>query len=62
MKNLITLSLLALLSFNVTAADTKKAPVKKEAAAPTIKPQVKRPCKVGQTAEKDSCREVKKLK
>ena len=54
---------LALISFQLNAADTpSKAPVKKEAAAPTLKPQVKRPCKPGQTAEKDNCHEVKKQK
>jgi hypothetical protein len=54
---------LALFAFHVNAAEPpKKAPAKKEAAAPAIKPQVKRPCKPGQTEEKDGCHEVKKLK
>ncbi len=54
---------LALFAFQVNAAEApKKTPAKKEAAAPAIKPQVKRPCKPGQTEEKDGCHEVKKLK
>lgn len=55
---------LALFSFQLQAAEAppKKAPAKKEAAAPAIKPQVKRPCKPGQTAEKDGCHEVNKQK
>ena len=55
---------LALLSFQLQAAEAppKKVPAKKEAAAPAIKPQVKRPCKPGQTAEKDGCHEVNKQK
>ncbi len=54
---------LALFAFQINAAEPpKKEPAKKEAAAPAIKPQVKRPCKPGQTEEKDGCHEVKKLK
>jgi len=54
---------LTILSLQANAAEPpKKAPAKKEAAAPAIKPQVKRPCKPGQTEEKDGCHEVKKLK
>jgi hypothetical protein len=41
---------LTILSLQANAAEPpKKAPAKKEAAAPAIKPQVKRPCKPGQT-------------
>lgn len=39
------------------AAPAKSAPAKKEMP----KVEVKKPCKAGQTAEKDGCHEVKKL-
>lgn len=62
MKKLLTLLVVAL-SFSVQAAEAPKKPAdKKEAAAPVIKPKVKKPCKPGQTEEKDGCHEVKKLK
>ena len=63
MKNLITLILLAF-SLNGLAGEAPKSPAKptKKEAAPTLKPQVKRPCKPGQTEEKDSCHEVKNQK
>lgn len=40
-----------------TAPAKKAAPAKKEMP----KVEVKKPCKTGQTAEKDGCHEVKKL-
>ena len=54
---------LALFAFQVNAAEApKKDSAKKEAAAPAIKPVVKRPCKPGQTEEKDGCHQVNKQK
>ena len=61
MKKILTLLVVAL-SFNIQAAEVPKKPIDKKEAAPIIKPKVKRPCKPGQTEEKDGCHEVKKLK
>ena len=58
MKKLIPLLLVALFSFNAYAGEKPK----KEAPPPAVKPQVKKPCKPGQTEEKDNCHQVKKLK
>jgi len=59
MKNvLITLSLV--LSTSFVYADAAKKEVKPPVTAQK-KPEVKKPCKEGQTAEKDKCHEVKKI-
>jgi hypothetical protein len=59
MKNvLITLSLV--LSTSFVYADAAKKEDKPPVTAQK-KPEVKKPCKEGQTAEKDKCHEVKKI-
>jgi hypothetical protein len=59
MKNvLIALSLVLSTSF-VYADVTKKED--KPPVTAQKKPEVKKPCKEGQTAEKDKCHEVKKI-
>jgi hypothetical protein len=59
MKNvLIALSLVLSTSF-VYADATKKED--KPPVTAQKKPEVKKPCKEGQTAEKDKCHEVKKI-
>ena len=59
MKNvLIALSLILSTSF-VYADATKKED--KPPVTAQKKPEVKKPCKEGQTAEKDKCHEVKKI-
>jgi len=56
MKNLLLLTALTF-SLNTLAAEPQKVPAKKE-AAPVIKPKVKRPCKTGQSEEKDDCHKI----
>ena len=59
MKNvLIALSLI--LSTSFVYADAAKKEDKPPVTAQK-KPEVKKPCKEGQTAEKDKCHEVKKI-
>jgi hypothetical protein len=59
MKNvLIALSLV--LSTSFAYADATKKEDKPPVTAQK-KPEVKKPCKEGQTAEKDKCHEVKKI-
>jgi hypothetical protein len=59
MKNvLIALSLV--LSTSFVYADAAKKEDKPPVTAQK-KPEVKKPCKEGQTAEKDKCHEVKKI-
>ncbi len=59
MKNvLIALSLI--LSTSFVYADAAKKEDKPPVTAQK-KPEVKKPCKEGQTAEKDNCHEVKKI-
>lgn len=62
MKQLI-LALTLALSTSFAYADAAKDAGKKEEKPPVTaqkKPDVKKPCKEGQTAEKDNCHEVKK--
>jgi hypothetical protein len=59
MKNILIALTLAI-STSFVYADAAK----KEAKPPVTaqkKPEVKKPCKQGQTAEKDKCHEVKKI-
>lgn len=59
MKNLlIALGLTVVLTSGYAQSETKKEPAKKP-AMPTV--EVQRPCKDGQTPEKDKCREPKKV-
>ena len=56
MKKTIALIAAAMLSVSVAQAQTKPA----DKPAP-VKPVVKKPCKEGQTEEKDGCHELKKI-
>lgn len=71
MKTLIAVLVTTLFSFNALAADPPKAEPKKDAPKAEAKAdakkddkkadaKVKKPCKEGQTEEKDNCHEVKK--
>ena len=53
----LTIALLTSLAF----ADAAKKEEPKPPVTAQKKPDVKKPCKEGQTAEKDNCHEVKKV-